>query len=53
MGLPGMSRAKITSRTPGMANAGLALTPRNVPWATVDMMGAAYSVPRTSAMSSM
>jgi hypothetical protein len=51
-GSPGMSRARITSRTPGMARAAAVSTPSSLPCATVDRMGAACSVPRTSGMSS-
>jgi hypothetical protein len=51
-GSPGMSCASTTPRTPGIASAGAGSTPFSRPCATGERMGAACSVPRTSAMSS-
>ena len=53
IGSPGMSRASSTARTPGIASAWLVSTPRSLPCATVERMGAACSVPFTWGMSSM
>ena len=50
---PGMSAASTRPRTPASASAAVPDTLRSVPCATGDRMGAAYSVPRASSMSSM
>ena len=50
---PAISCASTTATTPGMARAARASTPLSLPWATVDRMGAACSVPCSSGMSSM